>query len=60
MTQSIPEEMQKLAVERTPLGRMGSVSDVASLVQFLASAEASFITGTVIPVDGGQMLGHVA
>ncbi len=60
MTQSLPDDMRKLAVERTPLGRMGSVSDVAALVRFLASAEASFITGTVIPVDGGQMLGHVA
>jgi len=60
MTQSLPEEVRQLAVKRTPLGRMGSVVDVAGLVRFLAGAEASFITGTVIPVDGGQMLGHVA
>ena len=60
MTQSLPEEVRQLAVKRTPLGRMGSVADVAGLVRFLAGAEASFITRTVIPVDGGQMLGHVA
>ena len=38
---------------RIPLGRLGTGTDVAELVAFLASERASFITGTVIPVDGG-------
>jgi meso-butanediol dehydrogenase/(S,S)-butanediol dehydrogenase/diacetyl reductase len=41
-----------------PLGRIGSPADVTSIVLFLASAEASWITGTVIPVDGGLHLGN--
>jgi NAD(P)-dependent dehydrogenase (short-subunit alcohol dehydrogenase family) len=40
-------------VERTPLRRLGVPEDVAALVAFLASDDARFITGAVIPVDGG-------
>lgn len=39
-----------------PLGRLGTLRDVANAVLFLASAEASYITGTTIIVDGGQSL----
>jgi NAD(P)-dependent dehydrogenase (short-subunit alcohol dehydrogenase family) len=40
-----------------PLGRMGRVQDVADMALFLASSRAQFVTGAVIPVDGGSSLG---
>jgi NAD(P)-dependent dehydrogenase (short-subunit alcohol dehydrogenase family) len=40
-----------------PIGRLGEVDDVASLVLFLASDASSFITGTAIPIDGGMTAG---
>jgi 3-oxoacyl-[acyl-carrier protein] reductase len=49
----ITPEFKKLILSRIPLGAFGQVEDVASLVGFLASDEASYITGEVIRVDGG-------
>ena len=46
----------KLFKTITPLGRMGTSEDVASVVQFLCSAQSSFITGQVLTVDGGTSL----
>jgi NAD(P)-dependent dehydrogenase (short-subunit alcohol dehydrogenase family) len=40
-----------------PLGRVGRPSDVASMIAFLLSEEASWMTGTIIPVDGGMLAG---
>lgn len=45
-------------LEQMPLGRFGTVDDVAEAVWFLASPEASWITGVVLPVDGGHHLGR--
>jgi NAD(P)-dependent dehydrogenase (short-subunit alcohol dehydrogenase family) len=43
-------------LSRIPLRRMASVEDVAGLVLFLASERAAHVTGTSVPVDGGQLL----
>ena len=53
MTQALPEETRKLIVDATPLKSIGSTDDVANAVVFLASPRARFITGVVLPVDGG-------
>lgn len=49
------EDTRANVLSRTPLGRIGSVEEVANLASFLASKEASYITGQVIYVDGGRM-----
>jgi 3-oxoacyl-[acyl-carrier protein] reductase len=59
MTRGLPEDAQRHAVARTPLGRPGRPEDVANVVGFLCNETADFITGAVIPVDGGQLLGEV-
>ncbi len=53
MTAALPEAARKALVGQIPLGRIGSPETVADAVAFLAGDTASFITGAVIPVDGG-------
>jgi len=53
MTQSMPAETREKLAARIPLGRLGRVLDVAHAVKFLASEEASYITGHVLHVNGG-------
>ena len=58
MTAALGEDLVKKYAEQIPLGRLGSVDDVAGTVEFLTSEAASYITGAVIPVDGGLGMGH--
>lgn len=53
LTASLPQDLIDLAIERTPIGRMGTVEDMAAAVAYLASDEAGFVTGQVLAVDGG-------
>jgi 3-oxoacyl-[acyl-carrier protein] reductase len=53
LTEVLPEDVTKLMLDRTPLGRLGDPADVARAVRFLCSDAASFITGEVLLVDGG-------
>lgn len=57
MVQSMPEKILQGMVAHTPLGRMGQPEDVANAYLWLASDAASFITGTVLSVDGGVVTG---
>ncbi len=56
MTKKLPAETRAKVVERIPLGAFGSPADVASLVRFLASDSARYITGQVIGLDGGLVI----
>jgi 3-oxoacyl-[acyl-carrier protein] reductase len=58
MTAAMPEQAREATLARVPLARMGSVDEIAAAVAFLASDEAGYITGAVIPVDGGLGMGH--
>jgi 3-oxoacyl-[acyl-carrier protein] reductase len=56
LTQDLPDDLKAQIVERTPLGRFGTVEEVADAVAFLASDEARYITGQVLAVDGGLVM----
>ena len=54
MTQALKDSQQQAILSQIPLGRMGEAEDIANAVAFLASEEASYITGTVLHVNGGM------
>jgi len=56
LTNVLPAEQIEAVKQNTPLGRLGTTADVAYAVLFLASAEAAFITGQVLAVDGGLVM----
>lgn len=58
MTRSLPEARRQEILEQVPLHRYASADDIAGVVTFLASDQAAYLTGAVIPVDGGLGMGH--
>jgi 3-oxoacyl-[acyl-carrier protein] reductase len=58
MTAELPEATQKDYLGRIPLGRFGGTDEIAAAVRWISSDEAAYITGAVIPVDGGIGMGH--
>jgi len=58
MTAGLDDRTQEQAIAAIPLGRKGSAGDVAGIVSFLAGDDAGYISGAVIPVDGGMGMGH--
>lgn len=58
MTRTLGEEKLAAISALVPLGRVASPDEVAGVISFLASADAAYITGAVIPVDGGLGMGH--
>jgi len=57
MTDALPEELKQTGLKAIPLGRIGTTEDVAGAVNFLASDEASYITGHVLNINGGMLMG---
>jgi len=58
MTATLPEERKTAILAAVPLGRYAAAHEVAGVVSFLAGDDAAYITGAVIPVDGGLGMGH--
>lgn len=58
MTAELSEDRKKQILDAVPLGRYAQPEEIAGVVTFLASPEAAYITGAVVPVDGGLGMGH--
>jgi 3-oxoacyl-[acyl-carrier protein] reductase len=58
MTAVLGDDRLEAFTAAVPLGRLGTSDEVAAAVTFLASPEAAYITGAVLPVDGGLGMGH--
>ncbi len=56
MTEHLPEEAKKAFMDDIPLKRAGTAADVANVAAFLASADASYLPGQVLSVDGGMIM----
>ena len=58
MTEAMPADWRTLMEATVPLGRLGTSEEVAAVVAFLASEPAGYVTGALVPVDGGLGMGH--
>jgi 3-oxoacyl-[acyl-carrier protein] reductase len=58
MTASLPAEFKSRVIEQTPLGRIAEPEEIAKTVAFLCSPGARFITGAILPIDGGLGMGN--
>jgi 3-oxoacyl-[acyl-carrier protein] reductase len=58
MTATLDEKRREEIAKSVPLGRFCTADEIADVVKFIASKEASYITGALIPVDGGLGMGH--
>ncbi len=58
MTAELAPEQQEAYLKQIPAGRFASAAEVARVVAWLASDDAGYISGAVIPVDGGLGMGH--
>jgi 3-oxoacyl-[acyl-carrier protein] reductase len=58
MTDAMPDEWRAWAEGAVPLGRLGTSEECAAVVAFLCSEAAGYVTGAVVPVDGGLAMGH--
>jgi len=58
MTAELPEKRQQEILAAVPAGRYGSTDEIAAAVRFLAGDTAGYITGAIVPVDGGLGMGH--
>ena len=49
----VPQDIKDVMANQLPIGRLGEAEEIASLICYLLSDEASFITGAIVPIDGG-------
>ncbi len=57
LTDAVPDEIKEASLKQIPLGRWGTPEDVANAVAFLAQEESGYITGHILSVDGGMIMG---